>query len=396
MLQASWIVCLFLSLFYLHYAVIYPKKKDAMKEEKYFPVLIAFNPTDLARNVKVEEWDKTFFGVVEEMKKQEREGKAAILNPIVGPGRQTLKTCFSPFCKVFEEPITGSTRMKGGTATKLILEMIFFALMARTKSEENSLVGFLSDFQKACTETYSSSLPSLSAVIEEAGEAVKKGGRLVYISEKESVGMLAMIDSSECPPTFGSSPGDVQAFVRGGWKKLFQQDFFLTKKEGSESLSKIELNEFEPRKGDCVIWVSVDEEACEELKKVIFSSEKIGAKTFRIHFQFSSKSTPKENETWVLLSEPSNKVWTAQVLEMSVKWTLNAISTCAHIIKGKVYENRMMDLSVSNNKLYFRSISIISKFANVESCVAEDCLLRSIYLQERVSEEVRQSQISER
>jgi N-acetylmuramic acid 6-phosphate (MurNAc-6-P) etherase len=65
--------------------------------------------------------------------------------------------------------------------------------------------------------------------------------------------------------------------------------------------------------------------------------------------------------------------------EMSLKWCLNAVSTGAHIAKGKILSNKMIDVQVSNTKLYYRAIRIIQDFCHVEKEIAESHLLNSIY-----------------
>jgi N-acetylmuramic acid 6-phosphate (MurNAc-6-P) etherase len=75
-------------------------------------VLLGFNPIALARNAPIEGWNKTFLDVA---RRVEADPRSVVLNPIVGP-----------------EPITGSTRMKGGSATKLLLEIILLLAILRT------------------------------------------------------------------------------------------------------------------------------------------------------------------------------------------------------------------------------------------------------------------------
>ena len=74
--------------------------------------------------------------------------------------------------------------------------------------------------------------------------------------------------------------------------------------------------------------------------------------------------------------------------EMAMKIALNAVTTCGHVLKGKVMRNKMVDLQVSNNKLFFRSISIVADFANATPAHARDSLLRSIYTADHVTPEV--------
>lgn len=81
-----------------------------------------------------------------------------------------------------------------------------------------------------------------------------------------------------------------------------------------------------------------------------------------------------------------NKFFAQCMEEMSVKLIVNAVSTGAHILIGKTYENLMIDVRVSNFKLYNRAISIIQKLSTTQKSTSmidkEECeayLLKSIY-----------------
>lgn len=65
--------------------------------------------------------------------------------------------------------------------------------------------------------------------------------------------------------------------------------------------------------------------------------------------------------------------------DMALKWSLNALSTGAQVIKGMVYSNRMINVGVLNNKLYFRSIALVAMLVGCSKALAEQCLLRAIY-----------------
>jgi hypothetical protein len=69
---------------------------------------MGFNDISVARKVKIEKWNKTMFDVVSQLNSCVGSGRHFILNPIVGP-----------------EPLTGSSRMKGGTITKVLIEVLF-------------------------------------------------------------------------------------------------------------------------------------------------------------------------------------------------------------------------------------------------------------------------------
>jgi hypothetical protein len=74
--------------------------------------------------------------------------------------------------------------------------------------------------------------------------------------------------------------------------------------------------------------------------------------------------------------------------ELAVKWILNAISTGAHVLHGKVLRSCMIDLKVSNNKLFHRAVGIVSKFARVSKEEAMRALLKAIYRTDVIPESV--------
>ncbi|MEE6519412.1 hypothetical protein FKM82_031217 [Ascaphus truei] len=45
--------------------------------------------------------------------------------------------------------------------------------------------------------------------------------------------------------------------------------------------------------------------------------------------------------------------------ELSTKWILNTVSSGAHVLKGKVYKNYMVDFRISNSKLFQRAVSVL-------------------------------------
>jgi len=64
---------------------------------------------------------------------------------------------------------------------------------------------------------------------------------------------------------------------------------------------------------------------------------------------------------------------------------LNALTTGGHILSGKVYQNRMVDLRISNNKLFHRTIGIIQHITGISADAAKRYMLRSIYKTDRVT-----------
>ena len=116
--------------------------------QKFTPVLIGFNPVSMARKIRVPKWpdNRTFYDVATRM---ENASGALVLNPVVGP-----------------EPISGSSRMKGGTATKIILDTVFY-LASTTNDKKASEV--VQEF-KTSVNRMEVARQELAAVLKQAGE----------------------------------------------------------------------------------------------------------------------------------------------------------------------------------------------------------------------------------
>jgi len=79
--------------------------------ERFTTILMGFNDVAAARKVAIENWNKTMHDIISQLASRVGDGHHFIINPIVGP-----------------EPVTGSSRMKGGTVTKILLEALFVYL----------------------------------------------------------------------------------------------------------------------------------------------------------------------------------------------------------------------------------------------------------------------------
>jgi len=123
-----------------------------------------------------------------------------LLNPVVGP-----------------EAITGSTRMKGGTATKLLLEAAAVLAIGQVEAPREQALNsafaarWLRRYlrrQCIAMECAYSNPAALAHASWQACQALRAGGRVLYVAEG-TAGLLGVIDSSECPPTYGAAAKDV-------------------------------------------------------------------------------------------------------------------------------------------------------------------------------------------
>ncbi|CAL1541996.1 unnamed protein product [Lymnaea stagnalis] len=334
----------------------------------YTPVLIGFNPVHQARNLKIEKWDKTFFQVVQELEKAENSSKAYILNPIIGP-----------------EPITGSSRMKSGTTTRILLEILSLKAIHR----QLSISELISMYESACHSVYKYT-DDLGSMIDLAGASLTSGGHVFYLG-CDGFGLMAMIDASECPPTYGASFHDMRGFVDGGFSALLNNDGDLSS-QGPQY--KISIEDFErdivPSLASSDLVVFLGEDILHKVSESIFSApckrvfvscywpNNVPTTTTR-SFSLSLVLELDVAKLASLNSDPLKALITKLLEEVSLKWVVNNLSTGAHILKGKVCQNKMVDVKVSNNKLFHRAVGIVQNYSSlsVEECTT--ILLKSIY-----------------
>jgi N-acetylmuramic acid 6-phosphate etherase len=95
-------------------------------------------------------------------------------------------------------------------------------------------------------------IPEIAAVIDQVARSLRDGGRLIYIGAGSS-GRIAALDSSECPPTYSTSPGQVQYIMAGGPKALASA---VEVNEDSEELGQRDIARRRPTRKDVVIGLS--------------------------------------------------------------------------------------------------------------------------------------------
>jgi len=193
-------------------------------------------------------------------------------------------------------------------------------------------------------------LPFIASAIDDIAIAFNQGGRLIYIGAGTS-GRLGVLDASECPPTFGVNASLVQGIIAGGEKAMF------TAQEGAEDDSNaatIDLTKINLNANDIVVGIAASGRTPYVLGGLEFANN-MGCKTVSISCNAQSPIVGPE----VLTGSSRMKAGTAQ------KLVLNMLSTGAMIKTGKVYQNLMVDVKASNEKLVTRSENIIIEVTGV-------------------------------
>ncbi|NXR10947.1 GCKR protein, partial [Semnornis frantzii] len=358
----------------------------------FLPVLLGFNPVSMARNDKIEGWHSTFRQVAERMQKLQESHRAFILNPAVGP-----------------EGICGFSWMKGGSATKILLETVLLAAHKTVSREseisEKCLVEILRTYERAHEVTYAQSR-KIAALVKEAGTSLQKKA-CVYVLGWHTLGLIAIMDGVECIPTFGADHKDVQGFLIGDHNDIFNKEVELIAQGSQIAFSQEDfvriilptLTEL-----DTVLFLfTLDDDLAEVEELVIQVKEKtsnIQALSHATVGQYLPVSLKKLfpdiiSIMWpILFLEYEGNFIQKFQRELSTKWILNTVSTGAYVLKGKILRNCMVDLRIGNSKLFWRAVSILQRFTGHSQARCLDSLLQVIYDSEVVLDDLRNKDIS--
>ncbi|HSQ74123.1 MAG TPA: N-acetylmuramic acid 6-phosphate etherase, partial [Bacteroidota bacterium] len=205
-------------------------------------------------------------------------------------------------------------------------------------------------------------IPYIMQAVELILDSFRKGGRLLYFGAGTS-GRLGVVDAAECPPTFGTDPKTVVGVIAGGHPAMFKAQ------EGAEdnpAQARHDVDAHGVTAVDTVCGIAASRRTPYVVAAVTRARE-LGAKTIYVTTNPRSEfdievdvSICPEVGPELLMGSTRMKSGTAQ------KLVLNMLTTTAMIRLGKVYENMMVDLQLTNQKLVERSKRIIMMATGVD------------------------------
>jgi len=223
------------------------------------------------------------------------------------------------------------------------------------------ILNIISVEDQAVPEAVRAELPYIAQAVRIIVSAFRRGGRLFYAGAGTS-GRLGVVDASECPPTFGTPPEKVQGIIAGGPPAVFQSQ------EGAEDLPENgvrAMKEAGIRPVDVVCGIAASRRTPFVVGAVGYARS-IGCKTLfittnpRAHFDIPvDVAICPEVGPEVIMGSTRMKSGTAQ------KLILNMLTTASMIRLGKVYQNMMIDLQMTNRKLVERSRRIVMTVTGV-------------------------------
>ncbi len=199
-------------------------------------------------------------------------------------------------------------------------------------------------------------LPAIARAVDAAAQALRNGGRLFYLGAGTS-GRLAALDAAECPPTFGTPAKMVQAVLAGGRRALTGAT------EGAEDSASNGARDLARRgvaRGDVVVGITASGETPYVLGAIEYAKRR-GVATIGIASNRNSTLGRRARIAIVIETGPEAitgstrlKAGTAQ------KMVLNLLSTATMARLGRVYDNWMIGVALTNRKLQARGLRILS------------------------------------
>src|SRR5882724_3224742 len=213
-------------------------------------------------------------------------------------------------------------------------------------------------------------IPAIARVVDAIVSGIRKGGRLIYVGAGSS-GRMGVLDAAECPPTFGTSPKQVQAMIAGGRRAITRAV------EGAEDSSRNGERDLRAKKltrNDVVVGIAASGTTPYVLGALRFARRR-GATTVAVT---SNLRMPLGQVAKIVIApEVGPEVLTGSTrlkAGTSQKMVLNMLSTAVMARLGHVYENLMIDMMLTNEKLAERAVRILREASGASVSAAEQAL----------------------
>jgi N-acetylmuramic acid 6-phosphate etherase len=256
------------------------------------------------------------------------------------------------------------------TRDHLLTELRLPASMALDTMSVADAVALMNQQDAIAVAAVGAVAASIAQAIELVVAAFKSDGRLLYFGAGTS-GRLGVLDASECPPTFNSDPERVQGIIAGGESAMFRA------KEGAEDraddgAAAVDAKNVDHR--DVVMGIAAGG-TTPFVHGALRQATRRGAKTI---FLSCVQPVPNEPSVDVVirpLTGPEVLTGSTRLKAgTATKLILNTITTVLMVQMGKCYENLMVDLRASNEKLRDRAVRIVGMATALDSANSAELL----------------------
>lgn len=207
----------------------------------------------------------------------------------------------------------------------------------------------------------------IARTIDLVVEAFRAGGRLIYVGAGTS-GRLGVLDSAECPPTFGTPPEMVVGLIAGGSPAMFKSQ------EGAEDdreAGAAAMGEHRMSKRDVVIGIAASG-TTPYVHAALSRARELGARTVLLTCSDPPPDLAKHCDVLIVVQTGPEALAGSTRLKAgtATKLVLNTISTGAMVLLGKCYGNLMVDLMAWSDKLKDRGERIVMEACRVDRAAA--------------------------
>ncbi len=232
------------------------------------------------------------------------------------------------------------------------------------------LARVMNDADRGVPEAVEAALPQIIPAIEAISARFIPGGRIIYIGAGTS-GRLGVLDASECPPTFNTSPDQVVGLIAGGDRAL------RSAMEGAEDdpdRGAADLAAREVGPGDAVVGIASSGRT-PYVVGALRHARSVGALTVALSCNEDAEISAVADHGIEVIVGPEVVAGSTRLRSGTAqKMVLNMISTITMVRAGKVMGNRMVDLRATNEKLRIRAVRMVAELAGVGEERAEVAL----------------------
>ncbi|MDS4064568.1 N-acetylmuramic acid 6-phosphate etherase [Enterococcus faecalis] len=213
-------------------------------------------------------------------------------------------------------------------------------------------------------------LPQIAAAIDAAAERFKKRGRLIYCGAGTS-GRLGALDAIELTPTYSVSPERAFGILAGGEKAMYQA---IEGAEDSKELAIEDLTQHQLTARDVVIAIAASGRTPYAVSAIEYG-KKVGALTISVTCNNQSPMNQLAEIGIAPIVGPEVITGSTRMKAGSAqKMVLNMFSTGIMVKVGNIYQNLMVNVQPTNEKLIQRATNIIKEAAEIEESQAKEYL----------------------
>ena len=221
----------------------------------------------------------------------------------------------------------------------------------------------------AAVRAVRTALPFVAEAARAVADALRAGGRLLYVGAGTS-GRLGVLDASECPPTFGASPSQIQAAIAGGRRALTRA---VEGAEDDKAAGATAVRLFRASPRDVVIGIS----ASASTPYVLGALAEARRRKARTVLVCCNPPSQRVKVDIVILAATGPELVAGSTrlkAGTATKLILNAITTAAFVSLGKVYRGRMVDVHLANAKLRARAVRMVAELTELPQAKARRLL----------------------